>query len=141
MLSDRLLPPTRLSYLLKWGGWPGRGAAWIARCNGVAEVGGSNPLAPTNFPRKSQLFWLQAYNGASSAILQNRFKVPLNREMRLRILTLLALICAVAPLSAQIQEGDLPEYNFKSVPFNSLGITSLADFRGKPVFVEFWGTR
>ena len=25
----------------------GRGAAWLARCNGVAEVGGSNPLAPT----------------------------------------------------------------------------------------------
>src|SRR5437868_2415754 len=26
---------------------PGRGAVWLARLNGVQEVGGSNPLAPT----------------------------------------------------------------------------------------------
>ena len=26
----------------------GRGAAWLARLNGVQEVGGSNPLAPTD---------------------------------------------------------------------------------------------
>ena len=30
----------------------GRGAAWLARCNGVAEVGSSNLLAPTIF-----IFW------------------------------------------------------------------------------------
>ncbi|MDP6941404.1 MAG: hypothetical protein QGH51_05175 [Planctomycetota bacterium] len=61
--------------------------------------------------------------------------------MEHRIPTLAALICAAAPISAQIQEGDIPEHTFRSVPFNSMGITSLADFRGKPVFVEFWGTR
>ena len=61
--------------------------------------------------------------------------------MRSYLLTTVALLCVAAPLSSQIKVGDIPEYTFKSVPFNSLGITSLADFQGKPVFVEFWGTR
>ena len=39
-------------------GSSGRGAAWLARCNGVAEVGGSNPLAPTiSITRKRILAW------------------------------------------------------------------------------------
>ena len=61
--------------------------------------------------------------------------------MRSYLLTTVALLCVAAPLSSQIKVVDIPEYTFKSVPFNSLGITSLADFQGKPVFVEFWGTR
>ena len=61
--------------------------------------------------------------------------------MRNYLRTTVALLCVAAPLSSQIKVGDIPEYTFKSVPFNSLGITSLADFQGKPVFVEFWGTR
>src|ERR1019366_6096673 len=32
----------------------GRGAVWLARLNGVQEVGGSNPLAPTCKARRDQ---------------------------------------------------------------------------------------
>ena len=61
--------------------------------------------------------------------------------MRFVLATVISLVSAALPLDAQIQEGDVPDYQFRSVPFNSLGINSLDDLRGKPVFVEFWGTR
>ena len=61
--------------------------------------------------------------------------------MRSILTTVVSLVFAALPLGAQVQEGDVPDYQFRSVPFNSLGINSLADLRGKPVFVEFWGTR
>ena len=61
--------------------------------------------------------------------------------MRSILTTVVSLVFASLPLGAQVQEGDVPDYQFRSVPFNSLGINSLADLRGKPVFVEFWGTR
>jgi len=31
------------------------------------------------------------------------------------------------------------EYSFREPPLNSLGIKSLADLRGKPVVIDFWG--
>ncbi|MEM8712511.1 MAG: hypothetical protein AAGG01_16275 [Planctomycetota bacterium] len=40
-----------------------------------------------------------------------------------------------------IEVGDKPAYSFKDAPTNSMGITSLEELRGKPVLVEFWGTR
>ena len=37
--------------------------------------------------------------------------------------------------------GDTVEYKFRQAPVNALGVTSFADLRGKPVLVDFWGTR
>lgn len=31
------------------------------------------------------------------------------------------------------------EYKFRDAPLNSLGVKSLADLRGKPVVIDFWG--
>jgi hypothetical protein len=44
-----------------------------------------------------------------------------------------------APASAQFAEGTQPEYTFRSEVQNGMGVKSLADLRGKPVLVEFWG--
>ncbi len=37
--------------------------------------------------------------------------------------------------------GALVDYKFNSAPMNSAGLTSLADLRGRPVLIDFWGTR
>jgi hypothetical protein len=46
---------------------------------------------------------------------------------------LLALPAAMA--------GERAEYSFRSPLDNGRGVTSLADLRGKPVLIDFWGTR
>lgn len=47
-----------------------------------------------------------------------------------------------APGFAQVVEiGDQPSYQFRSEVFQARGWNSLEDLRGKPVFVENWGTR
>lgn len=33
------------------------------------------------------------------------------------------------------------EYTFRSAPINSMGVKSLSELLGKPVMIEFWGTR
>jgi hypothetical protein len=38
-------------------------------------------------------------------------------------------------------DGDLPEYEFRRPLLNGMGVSSLAELQGKPVLVEFWGTR
>ncbi len=52
-----------------------------------------------------------------------------------------ALALATAPAGAQIQVGDRPEFTFRDGLYGVPGATSLADFRGKPVLVDFWGTQ
>jgi thiol-disulfide isomerase/thioredoxin len=37
--------------------------------------------------------------------------------------------------------GDTPEYRFRGDVLNGQGISSLADLRGRPVLIDFWGTR
>ena len=66
----------------------------------------------------------------------------------MRILTTTTLSLAVAALSASalpaqdgVQPGDKPEYTWRSELFNGMGASSLADFRGKPVLIDFWGTK
>ncbi len=37
--------------------------------------------------------------------------------------------------------GDIVDHKFGTPPMNSGGLSSLADFRGRPLLIEFWGTR
>ena len=37
--------------------------------------------------------------------------------------------------------GDVPEYSWRTELFQGSAASSLADFRGKPVLVDFWGTK
>jgi hypothetical protein len=59
--------------------------------------------------------------------------------------TLLPLVLFGALLttsaSAQIEVGQEMSFTFQNSPVNSYGVQSLDDLRGRPVFVEFWGTR
>lgn len=32
-------------------------------------------------------------------------------------------------------------YAFREAPVNSLGVKGMAELRGKPVLIDFWGTR
>ena len=36
--------------------------------------------------------------------------------------------------------GDVPSYSLEKA-FNAMGATKAEDFRGKPILVDFWGTR
>jgi len=51
----------------------------------------------------------------------------------------LGLTAASAPQGAQ--PGETISYSFRTPPLESRGVNSLDDLRGKPVVVEFWGTR
>jgi hypothetical protein len=55
----------------------------------------------------------------------------------------LALFGVAASASAQssVAVGDHPEYQFRRPLLNGMGLSSLAEMQGKPVLVEFWGTR
>jgi hypothetical protein len=58
-------------------------------------------------------------------------------------LTPLALSLALVATSAaqeKISVGDKPSYEFKSSLYNGCGVKSLADLRGAPTIIEFWGT-
>ena len=60
----------------------------------------------------------------------------------MRILHLTALVALTGGLAAQGAEvGGQPSYQFKEAPFNANGVGSLADLRGAPTIIEFWGTR
>ena len=37
--------------------------------------------------------------------------------------------------------GDSTSYKFTVAPVHSMGKKSMADLRGKPVLIDFWGTR
>jgi len=51
-------------------------------------------------------------------------------------LTSFALLRPAPPV-----EGRVVDYRFTDAPVNAMGIKSLAELRGKPVLVDFWGTR
>ena len=54
-----------------------------------------------------------------------------------------AAIAAVALAQEQgvVKVGDTPKYAFTKEMVNGLGVKSLADFQGRPLMVEFWGTQ
>ena len=54
-----------------------------------------------------------------------------------------AALAAVALAQEQgvVKVGDAPKYTFNNPMVNGLGVKSLADFQGRPLMVEFWGTQ
>ncbi|MFT7486393.1 MAG: hypothetical protein ACI9F9_002248 [Candidatus Paceibacteria bacterium] len=57
---------------------------------------------------------------------------------------LLTTTWAAAPgnaVSGNVSIGDEVSYTFRDAPLNSMGVSSTGDLSGKPVLVEFWGTR
>jgi len=66
--------------------------------------------------------------------------------MRNLIFTLAASAAVVAfsPNAAAqgvVSVGDTPAYSFNEEAFNTMGAAQASDFAGKPVLVEFWGTK
>lgn len=60
--------------------------------------------------------------------------------MKAPALLLSSAALVLAPqAAAQVEVGDQPQYTFRSPLQNGMGVTELADLRGKPVLVEFWG--
>jgi hypothetical protein len=55
-------------------------------------------------------------------------------------LAALAVTLASAGVS-NANAGDSPSYRFQKPPVNSMGVKSMAELRGKPVLIDFWGTR
>ncbi len=45
-----------------------------------------------------------------------------------------------APAGAAARDG-AKDYKFQTPPIGSFGVQSLAELRGKPVLIDFWGTR
>lgn len=40
-----------------------------------------------------------------------------------------------------VEVGEVVDFTFRHAVSGSMGESSLADFRGKPVLIDFWGTR
>jgi hypothetical protein len=62
-----------------------------------------------------------------------------------RIASALALVASAAVGTAQsgpekVDVGSRPKYSFANPLINGQGLRSLADLRGRPVVIEFWGT-
>lgn len=55
------------------------------------------------------------------------------------VLAIFPLLLAAPRLATS--EGEAKTYTFRTPPANSQGLKSLADLRGKPVLIDFWGTR
>lgn len=58
----------------------------------------------------------------------------------LALLASLALGLEPSP-GSPTELGSTVAYEFRSPVVNGMGVRSLDDLRGKPVLVEFWGTR
>lgn len=48
---------------------------------------------------------------------------------------------ASTPQGGVIDVGDTASFSFRGPLVNGMGLKSLEDLRGKPVLVDFWGTR
>lgn len=52
-----------------------------------------------------------------------------------------AIATAAAPAQGAPADGEIVDYKFRTPPMNSFGLKSLAELRGRPLLIEFWGTR
>lgn len=52
-----------------------------------------------------------------------------------------AIATAAAPAQGAPGDGEVIDFKFRTPPMNSYGIKSLAELRGRPLLIEFWGTR
>jgi hypothetical protein len=57
------------------------------------------------------------------------------------ILAALTLPAAVFAQAAVVEPGDEVAHDFRGAIVNGMGASSLEDFHGKPLLVEFWGHR
>jgi len=51
------------------------------------------------------------------------------------------LLAAGTAAQEQVSVGTKPSFEFKSSLYNGRGVKSLADLRGAPTIIEFWGVR
>ena len=63
-------------------------------------------------------------------------KLPL---LKLSALVLLLASATTAVSSAPAVLGAENQYTFQEPPLNSMGVKSLAELRGKPIVIDFWG--
>ena len=56
-------------------------------------------------------------------------------------LALALLVTAVSTSGARSGGEKSTAYTFQAPPVNSLGVKAMADLLGKPVLIDFWGTR
>ena len=67
--------------------------------------------------------------------------------MKFLATTVLALgvglaVSAAAPVQSEgIEIGAKPKFEFRNAILNGKGVKSLADLKGKPTLIDFWGTR
>ena len=62
--------------------------------------------------------------------------------MRFTVASLVTAAGALALCVSARTAGEEPvAYTFSQAPVNAMGVTSMADLRGKPVLIDFWGTR
>ena len=59
----------------------------------------------------------------------------------LAFLTSSSSLLATGGAEDVVNAGSEVSYTFRTPPVNSAGLSSLEGLRGKPVLVEFWGTR
>ena len=50
------------------------------------------------------------------------------------------LLSATATAQSVVQIGDTPDYSVAKA-YNTMGAQTAQDFRGKPVLIDFWGTK
>jgi hypothetical protein len=64
-------------------------------------------------------------------------KVPSWKQVGLAI----SLLGAASLTASARSGGESTNYKFSAAPVNSMGVKSMADLLGKPVLIDFWGTR
>lgn len=52
-----------------------------------------------------------------------------------------AIVLAAVPGGDAPEVGSIVNHKFNQSPMNAGGLTDLADFRGRPLLIEYWGTR